>query len=213
MHKQTYFNHWPEGWDTDQLYTGKAYKTDKFEWENANKANTRGLVDGQSVNTTYKLEGTNVSEKPYTGVFTAVQIMSADNKDVTNNYTVKTNPGTLKIVAQSINPGPNPENPDPSYDGIQIDSPSDVEYDGQAHKWSPTVTDKNGNALTEGTDYEVSYDKDDFTDVKTITVTITGKGNYTGTVTRVYNILAAPLIIKTEKAEKTYDGKPLTMRT
>ncbi len=199
-----------EGWDTDQLYTGKAYKTDKFEWENANKANTRGLVDGQSVNTTYKLEGTNVSEKPYTGVFTAVQIMSADNKDVTNNYTVKTNPGTLKIVAQSINPGPNPENPDPSYDGIQIDSPSDVEYDGQAHKWSPTVTDKNGNALTEDTDYEVSYDKDDFTDVKTITVTITGKGNYTGTVIRVYNIFAAPLIIRTEKAEKTYDGKPLT---
>ena len=62
----------------------------------ANKANTRGLVDGQSVNTTYKLEGTNVSEKPYTGVFTAVQIMSADNKDVTNNYTVKTNQRTLK---------------------------------------------------------------------------------------------------------------------
>ena len=199
-----------EGWDTDQLYTGKAYKTDKFEWENANKANTRGLVDGQSVNTTYKLEGTNVSEKPYTGVFTTVQIMSADNKDVTNNYTVETNPGTLKIVAQSITPGPDTENPDPSYDGIQIDSPSNVEYDGQAHKWSPIVTDKNGNALTEGTDYEVSYDKDDFKDVKTITVTITGKGNYTGTVTRVYNIFAAPLIIRTEKAEKTYDGKPLT---
>ncbi|SCH59740.1 Uncharacterised protein [uncultured Ruminococcus sp.] len=118
--------------------------------------------------------------------------------------------GTLEVTPQSINPGPNPENPDPSYDGIQIDSPSDVEYDGQAHKWSPTVTDKNGNALTEDTDYEVSYDKDDFTDVKTITVTITGKGNYTGTVTRVYNILAAPLIIRTEKAEKTYDGKPLT---
>ena len=198
-----------EGWDTDQLYTGKAYKTDKFEWENANKANTRGLVDGQSVNTTYKLEGTNVSEKPYTGVFTTVQIMSAD-KDVTNNYTVKTNPGTLKIVAQSITPGPNPENPDPSYDGIQIDSPSNVEYDGQAHKWSPAVTDKNGNPLTADTDYEVSYDTKDFKDVKTITVTITGKGNYTGTVTRVYNIFAAPLIIRTEKAEKTYDGKPLT---
>ena len=118
--------------------------------------------------------------------------------------------GTLEVTPQSINPGPNPENPDPSYDGIQIDSPSDVEYDGLAHKWSPTVTDKNGNALTEGTDYEVSYDKDDFTDVKMVTVTITGKGNYTGTVTRVYSILAAPLIIKTEKAEKIYDGKPLT---
>ena len=118
--------------------------------------------------------------------------------------------GTLEVTPQSINPGPNPEKPDPSYDGIQIDSPSNVEYDGQAHKWSPAVTDKNGNALTEGTDYEVSYDKKDFKDVKTITVTITGKGNYTGTVTRVYNIFAAPLIIRTEKAEKTYDGKPLT---
>ena len=146
----------------------------------------------------------------YTGTFEDNFLVKKGNKDVTSNYEPVKEEGTLKIVAQSITPGTDPENPDPSYDGIQIDSPSDVEYDGQAHKWSPTVTDKNGNALTEGTDYEVSYDKDDFTDVKTITVTITGKGNYTGTVTRVYNILAAPLIIRTEKAEKTYDGKPLT---
>ena len=164
-----------------------------------------GLVNGEDKKVDFKVTGSQ------TAVGNSENNYTLDWKDVdSKNYDLKENLGTLEVTPQSINPGPNPENPDPSYDGIQIDSPSDVEYDGLAHKWSPTVTDKNGNALTEGTDYEVSYDKKDFTDVKTITVTITGKGNYTGTVTRVYNILAAPLIIRTEKAEKTYDGKPLT---
>ena len=164
-----------------------------------------GLVDGETVS--FAITGTQTLVGSSNNTYTLEWNKSADK----DNYQVlPESVGVLEVTPQSINPGPNPENPDPSYDGIQIDSPSDVEYDGQAHKWSPTVTDKNGNALTEGTDYEVSYDKDDFTDVKTITVTITGKGNYTGTVTRVYNILAAPLIIRTEKAEKTYDGKPLT---
>ena len=164
-----------------------------------------GLVDGETVS--FAITGTQTLVGSSNNTYTLEWNKSADK----DNYQVlPESVGVLEVTPQSINPGPNPENPDPSYDGIQIDSPSDVEYDGQAHKWSPTVTDKNGNALTKGTDYEVSYDKDDFTDVKMITVTITGKGNYTGTVTRVYSILAAPLIIKTEKAEKIYDGKPLT---
>ena len=196
------------GWDTDQVYTGKEYKKTEYTVEETNAENTRGLVSDEEATISYEIKGTNVND--YTGTFEDNFLVKKGNKDVTSNYEPVKEEGTLKIVAQSITPGTDPENPDPSYDGIQIDSPSDVEYDGQAHKWSPTVTDKNGNALTESTDYEVSYDKDDFTDVKTITVTITGKGNYTGTVTRVYNILAAPLIIRTEKAEKTYDGKPLT---
>ena len=164
-----------------------------------------GLVDGETVS--FAITGTQTLVGSSNNTYTLEWNKSADK----DNYQVlPESVGVLEVTPQSINPGTDPENPDPSYDGIQIDSPSDVEYDGQAHKWSPTVTDKNGNALTKGTDYEVSYDKDDFIDVKTITVTITGKGNYTGTVTRVYNILAAPLIIRTEKAEKTYDGKPLT---
>ena len=167
--------------------------------------NVEGLVDGEEL--TLKTTGSQTEVGKSDNTYEIVWDKTAQE----SNYKIaKEKLGTLEVTPQSINPGPNPENPDPSYDGIQIDSPSDVEYDGQAHRWSPTVTDKNGNALKEGTDYEVSYDKDDFKDVKTITVTITGKGNYTGTVTRVYNILAAPLIIRTEKAEKTYDGKPLT---
>ena len=196
------------GWDTDQVYTGKEYKKTEYTVEETNAENTRGLVSDEEATISYEIKGTNVND--YTGTFEDNFLVKKGNKDVTSNYEPVKEEGTLKIVAQSITPGTDSENPDPNYKGIEINSPEDKVYNGTEQKWSPTVTDKNGNALKEGTDYEVSYDTNDFVDVKTITVTITGKGNYTGTVTRVYNILAAPLIIRTEKAEKTYDGKPLT---
>ena len=196
------------GWDTDQVYTGKEYKKTEYTVEETNAENTRGLVSDEEATISYEIKGTNVND--YTGTFEDNFLVKKGNKDVTSNYEPVKEEGTLKIVAQSITPGTDPENPDPNYKGIEINRPEDKVYNGTEQKWSPTVTDAEGNELTEGIDYTVSYDKDDFTDVKTITVTITGKGNYTGTVTRVYNILAAPLIIRTEKAEKTYDGKPLT---
>ena len=115
--------------------------------------------------------------------------------------------GTLEVKAQSI--VPDPENPD-SYKGVEISSPSNVTYDGEAHKWSPTVTDKEGTALKEGVDYEVSYDTSDFTNVTgAITVTITGKGNYAGTATRVYQITPAAYSVVTESASRAYDGSEL----
>ena len=127
------------------------------------------------------------------------------------NYTVSDSVGTLKVTEQSIIPGPDPENPVPNYKGIKIDDPSDVPYDGKEHKWTPTVTDAKDNKLTEGTDYEVSYNKKDYTNVTgAIEVTITGKGNYTGSVTKSYQITPAPVSIKTKGAERVYNGKPLT---
>ena len=127
------------------------------------------------------------------------------------NYTVSDSVGTLKVTEQSIIPGPDPENPVPNYKGIKIDDPSDVPYDGNEHKWTPVVTDKDGNELTEGTDYEVSYNKKDYTNVTgAIEVTITGKGNYTGSVTKSYQITPASVSIKTNGAERVYNGKPLT---
>ena len=127
------------------------------------------------------------------------------------NYTVSDSVGTLKVTEQSIIPGPDPENPVPNYKGIKIDDPSDVPYDGKEHKWTPTVTDAKDNKLTEGTDYEVSYNKKDYTNVTgAIEVTITGKGNYTGSVTKSYQITPASVSIKTNGAERVYNGKPLT---
>ena len=125
-----------------------------------------------------------------------------------SNYAITKTEGKLSITGQSI--VPDPDNPE-SYKGITISDPTDVTYDGKEHKWTPEVKDKEGNALTENTDYTVSYDKDDFTNVTgTITVTITGIGNYTGTVTRTYEITPAPLKITTNSAEKTYDESALT---
>ena len=125
------------------------------------------------------------------------------------NYTITTSVGTLTVTPQSITPDPDPENPD-SYKGITINDPSDHIYDGEAHKWAPEVKDKDGNVLKEGTDYEVSYDKDNFTDVSTIKVTIKGKGNYTGTVTKEYKITPRPVTLTSADAKKVYDGKALT---
>ena len=125
------------------------------------------------------------------------------------NYTITKVEGTLVVTPQSITPDPDPENPD-SYKGITINDPSDHIYDGEAHKWAPEVKDKDGNVLKEGTDYEVSYDKDNFTDVSTIKVTIKGKGNYTGTVTKEYKIIPRPVTLTSASATKMYDGKALT---
>ena len=125
-----------------------------------------------------------------------------------DNYIVTYERGTLTITGQSIVPDPN--NPE-SYKGITISDPTDVTYDGKEHKWAPEVKDKEGKALTKNTDYTVSYDKDDFTNVTgTIKVTITGIGNYTGKVEKSYKILPATLTVTTNSAEKTHDGNRLT---
>ena len=65
-------------------------------------------------------------------------------------------------------------------------SQDSYEYDGTAKTPSVTVTDTDGNVLTEGTDYTVSYS--DNTEVGTATVTITGIGDYTGTLTETFTI-------------------------
>ena len=64
-------------------------------------------------------------------------------------------------------------------------STSTYAYDGKAKK--PGVTVKlNGKTLKNGTDYTVSYSNN--TKVGTATVKITGKGNYTGSVSKTYSI-------------------------
>ena len=124
------------------------------------------------------------------------------------NYTVSDSVGTLKVTKQSI--VPDPDNPE-SYKDVTIDDPSDATYDGKEHKWTPVVTDKDGNELKEGTDYEVSYSKDDFTNVTgEIKVTITGKGNYTGTVDKTYQITPKAVIITTDSDTRAFNDQPLT---
>ena len=125
------------------------------------------------------------------------------------NYTVTYVAGTLTITSQSIDPGTDPEKPNPDYTGAKVNSPKDSVYDGKEHKWSPTVTDKT-KTLELGKDYTVEYSTSDFTNVGTIEVTITGIGNYSGTVKRSYKVTSKEYTVTTESATKTYSGTALT---
>ena len=126
------------------------------------------------------------------------------------NYKVTYVAGTLTITSQSIDPGTDPEKPNPDYTGAKVNSPSDKVYDGKEHKWSPTVTDKADKKLKAGTDYTVEYSTSDFTNVGTIEVTITGIGNYSGTVKRSYKVTPKEYTVTTDSATKTYSGTALT---
>ena len=126
------------------------------------------------------------------------------------NYTVTYVAGTLTITSQSIDPGTDPEKPNPDYTGAKVNSPKDSVYDGNEHKWIPTVTDKADKKLKAGTDYTVEYSTSDFTNVGTIEVTITGIGNYSGTVKRSYKVTPKEYTVTTDSATKTYSGTALT---
>ena len=81
--------------------------------------------------------------------------------------------------------------PDKTYTGLSI---------------RPVVVPVDGNtALTEDTDYTVSYGVN--TNVGKATITVTGTGNYTGTVSKEWNITPAVLTISgVTVADKTYNG-------
>ena len=86
---------------------------------------------------------------------------------------------------------------------MSVDSPSDVVYDGADHTWTPTVTDGDGNVLVANRDYTVRYSTPDRTNVTgTITVTITGTGNFAGTVTRTYQVVPRPLVVQANDQTK-----------
>ena len=186
--------------DGAKVYDGIALT--KNEQSDVTVTGGEGFVAGETL--AYEISGTQtvVGSSENTFVATSSETAKVDNYDVTYVY------GTLTVSAQSI--VPDPENPD-TFKGVTVDDPADSVYDGQQHKWYPAVTGAMGNALVEGEDYTVSYDKDDFTNVTgDITVTITGMGNYTGTVTKTYKITKAPLTVAALSDSKVYDGSALT---
>lgn len=63
-------------------------------------------------------------------------------------------------------------------------------YDGSAKQPSPTVT-LNGKTLQNGTDYTCKWENN--VNAGTASVTLTGKGSYTGTVTKHFTINKAPI--------------------
>ena len=91
------------GWDASQPYTGEEYSKTTFGVEQANAANDRGLVSGETLEAKYVLKGTLVGS--YTGVFDeTATIIKAGDKNVTANYEIAYVPGTLTITGEKIVP-------------------------------------------------------------------------------------------------------------
>ncbi len=89
---------------------------------------------------------------------------------------------------------------------LQFSSIKNQAYSGKAIK--PTVTVKDGDKkLVNGTDYTVSYKNN--TNIGTATVTITGKGDYTGTKTLTFKIVPKKVALtgKASGAKETLSWK------
>ena len=71
-----------------------------------------------------------------------------------------------------------------------VSTPADAAYIGSSQQPEVTVQDTAPAVITEA-DYTVSYGEN--TQVGAATVTVTGQGNYTGSVTKTFNILAKEL--------------------
>ena len=168
-----------------------------------------GIVDGE----TYGAAATGSQTEVGTSDNTYELTFAGEGNEYTakaSNYALAENGetlGTLTVVPQSINPDdpkdPDPDDPDqPVYSGVEVNAPADVPYNGADQTWVPVVTDAEGNSV-DPSNYDVTYSTDDRTNVTgTITVTITGKGNYGGTVTREYQITPREIVLTIDDQTK-----------
>lgn len=142
-----------------------------------------GLPTG--VNVTYK-----DNNKTNVGAYTVIAVFTGD---YTNYNTISDMTATLKINSKNIS-------------SVSISSIGNQIYTGKDLK--PSVTVKDGTiTLKDGTDYTVSCTNNKNTGKAT--VTITGKGNYTGTKTTIFNII--PSQVKSFKT-KSQKEKEITLQ-
>ena len=171
-----------------RTYNGAEQSIEGFESTTMNGYTVSGL--------TAVTKGTNVGEYINT-VFDGTAKVEKDGVDVTDKVVVKTRAGKLVITPKSINT-----------QEITVTKPADSQYDGNEHRNKPTVKDGE-KVLVEDTDYTLSY-SEDVINAGTVTVTITGKGNYSQVTTVDYQITPRTVKLTSGSDSKTYDGTPLT---
>ena len=187
-------------------HDSKAYDGQEHEATGYEVTGISGVPDGLSYDEgDFAFSGEAVAKRTEEG--TTYMGLSSEQFSNTNknfsNVTFNVTDGYMEITPQSITPGPDPDNPDPSYNGVEVDYPENVPYDGTEHTWVPTVTDADDNVLVANRDYTVRYSTSDHTNVSgRIRVTITGIGNYTGSVERAYSITPLNLIVTADNITK-----------
>lgn len=135
------------------------------------------------------------------------------NTDYTVTYSANTNKGTasVKVTGKGNYTGTVTKTftiNAASISSSSVTGISAANYTGSAIKPAPVV--KVGTkTLVSGTDYSVAYKNN--TNAGTATVTITGKGNYTGTLNKTFSIKAASLAKASVSGigNKVYTGKAI----
>ena len=162
------------------------------------------LVDDETVNLTMTGSQTDVGTSDNT-----YELDWTGSAKESNYKHGKDSIGTLTVKAKSIVPD-GPDTPDEKKTGITVSDPSDSKYDGKEHREVLTVQDtKKNDELVAEKDYSVTY-SDDLVNAGTVTITIEGIGNYTGSFTKTYEITKRSVTLTSATASKTYDGQALT---
>ena len=138
----------------------------------------------------YRLSGT--VKATNIGTYTATAILADANNTQWSDGSTTAKTISWKINAKNLS------------GNVTISNIADQTYTGSAITPQPTVTDTARNkALTNNSDYTLSYK--DNTTVGTATITITGKGNYTGTVEKTFKIVKASVVVPTQNGTLTYN--------
>ena len=110
------------------------------------------------------------------------------------------NVGKYSIIKTSGKIGARPAKPVSIANAKVVLSASSFAYNGKVRK--PSIKTINGKALKSGTDYTVKWSNTSSKNVGSYTVTITGKGNYTGTTKATYKINPKGTSLKKPKKAK-----------
>ena len=136
---------------------------------------------------------TTVSEGEVTNTIT----FTKKNNYKDGNYKIVKDEGKLSITAKAV-----------TDKDMTVTAPADVPYSGKSQQQKPVVKDGE-KVLEESKDYTLSY-SEDTTNAGTVTVTVTGKGNYSGTKEVKYQITKRQVKLTSEGGTKPYDGTALT---
>ena len=152
-----------------------------------------GFVEGEVSDIKATGSVTTVSEGEVTNTITFTK--GKNYKDA--NYEIERVEGKLSITAKAV-----------TDKDMTVTAPADVKYSGKSQQQKPVVKDGE-KVLEESKDYTLSY-SEYTTNVGTVTVTVTGKGNYSGTKEVKYQITPRQVKLTSEGGTKPYDGTALT---
>lgn len=88
---------------------------------------------------------------------------------------------------------------------VTVASVNDQNYTGSAITPEPAVS-YNGSTLVKGTDFTYSYDNNTAPGIATIIITATNTGNFKGSTTKQFNIVAQTMTVTSSGYNGVYDG-------